>query len=240
MVAAFATVIIGLAIPRHGVFAGKTMAAGRIVQAQGTVTDVQPSFREETVEILIELVKMWEGEEPPSVRVEAVSRGAESTELAMPIFSASARQSVLAGARPFHLAWVGGRPPFSVELAGENAGPVRWNGVTERRVGGAIPMQEGFYEVRVTDAAGRSVRGMFKATAQSPAVDRRGIGELPPDLGNALLAARLADVDEGAWRLEAYERLTAAPDGEASRVTADRLARGLSVSELRNQGDPRR
>jgi hypothetical protein len=144
------------------------------------------------------------------------------------------RQPVVVGTRDFHIAWVGGKPPFAAELVGPSGAVVAsWPRTGEHSVAATANLGEGFYEFHVTDA---SVLGAFEATPEPPIVDRRGVDQLPSDLGAALLAARLADVDDGAWQLEAYERLTAPPSSDATRIVANRLAHGLSVSELPEQG----
>jgi hypothetical protein len=178
-----------------------------------------------------------EAEEKDSARVEALSRDSGSKSLTIPLLAASMRQSVVAGTRPFHIAWVGGKPPFTVELIGPSGATVAsWPQTAEHSVSATVSLEEGFYEVHVSDASGQPVFAAFEATSQPPVVDRRGVEQLPPDLGAALLAARLADIDDGAWQLEAYERLTAEPGSDAMRIIANRLAHGLSVSELRQQG----
>jgi hypothetical protein len=185
------------------------------------------------------IIAFWftEEEEKNSARVEALSRDSSSKSLTIPLLAASMRQSVIAGKRPFHIAWVGGKPPFAVELVGPSGATVAsWPQTAEHSVSATVSLEEGFYEVHVTDASGQPVFGAFEATSQPPAVDRRGVDQLPSDLGAALLAARLADIDDGAWQLEAYERLTAEPGSDATRIIANRLASGLSVSELRVQG----
>jgi hypothetical protein len=178
-----------------------------------------------------------ETEDRNSTRVEALSRDSGSKTLVIPLLATSMRQTIVAGKRPFHIAWVGGKPPFSAELIGPSGATVaRWPQTTEHSVAATVSLEEGFYELSVTDASGQPVFGAFEATPQPPMVDRRGVEQLPPDLGAALMAARLADIDDGAWQLEAYERLTAEPGGEAARIIAKRLAQGFSVSELRQQG----
>jgi hypothetical protein len=179
-----------------------------------------------------------EEEEEGSARVEALSRDTSSKSLTIPLLAASMRQSVVSGTRPFHIAWLGGKPPFAAELIGPSGAAVAsWQQLAERSVAATVSLEEGFYEVHITDASGQQVFGAFEVTSQRPTVDRRGVDQLPPELGAALLAARLADVDDGVWHLEAYERLTAAPSSDAMRIIANRLAHGLSVSELREQGD---
>ena len=178
-----------------------------------------------------------EEEEKDSARVEALSRDSSSKSLAIPLLASSVRQSVVAGTRPFHIAWVGGEPPFAVELIGPSGGIVAsWPQTAEHSVAATVRLEEGFYELHVTDASGQPVFGAFEATSRPPAVDRRGVDQLPSDLGAALLAARLADIDDGVWQLEAYERLSAEPGSDATRIIANRLTSGLSVSELRVQG----
>ena len=178
-----------------------------------------------------------EEEEEGSSRVEALSRDSSSKSLAIPLLAAPVRQSIVAGTRPFHIAWVGGKAPFAVQLIGPAGATVaRWPQTAEHSVVATVSLAQGFYELRITDATGQPVLGGFEATSQAPTVDRRGVDELPPDLGASLIAARLTDIDDGAWQLEAYERLTAEPNGDASRIIANRLAHGLSVSELCQQG----
>jgi hypothetical protein len=202
---------------------------------------ISPTWRCEERSILAWLAPILahykEDEEKDSTRVEALSRDSSSKSLAIPLLATSMRQSAVAGTRPFHIAWVGGKPPFAVELIGPSGATVAsWPQTAEHSVSATVSLEEGFYEVHVTDASGQPVFAAFQATSQPPVVDRRGIEQLPPDLGAALLAARLADIDDGAWQLEAYERLTAEPGGDATRIIAKRLAQGLSVSELRVQG----
>ncbi len=190
------------------------------------------------IEHIVSAISIYrEEEEEGSARVEALSRGSSSKSLSIPLLAASTRQSVVAGTRPFHIAWVGGKAPFAVELIGPSGAPVvTWPQTAEHSVAATVTLEEGFYELRVANASGQPVLGAFEATSQPPVVDRRGVEQLPADLGAALLAARLADIDDGAWRLEAYERLTAEPGGDAARIIAERLAHGLSLSELRVQG----
>ena len=194
------------------------------------------------VERIISAISVYRDEEEKgSARVEALSRDSSSKSLMIPILAASTRQSMIAGSRQFHITWVGGKPPFAVELVGPSGSTVaRWPQTAEHRVAATVSLEEGFYELRVTDASGEPALGAFEATSQRPTVDGRGLEQLPADLGAALLAARLADIDGGSWQLEAYERLTAEPNGDAARIIANRLAYGLSVSELREQGAPRR
>jgi hypothetical protein len=180
---------------------------------------------------------LGEDEEKDSARVEALSRDSSSKPLTIPLVAASMRQSVVAGTRPFHIAWVGGKPPFTVELIGPSGATVAsWPRTAEHSVAATVSLEEGFYELHVTDASGQPVFSAFEATTRAPIVDRSGVDQVPSDLGAALLAARLADMDDGAWQLEAYERLTAVPGSDATRIVANRLAHGLSVSELREQG----
>jgi hypothetical protein len=190
------------------------------------------------IERIISAISIYrEEEEEGSVRVEALSRGSSSQSLSIPLLAASTRQSVVAGRRLFHIAWVGGRPPFVVELIGPSGMPVAtWPQTGEHSVAATVNLEAGFYDLRIVDASKQPVLGAFEASSQLPTVDQSGVEQLPPDLGAALLAARLAGMDDGAWRLEAYERLTAEPSGDAARIIAKRLAEGLSVSELRQQG----
>jgi len=189
---------------------------------------------------ILRLVESWlytEEEEEGSARVEALSRDSSSKSLTIPLLATPMRQTVVSGTRPFRIAWVGGKPPFMVELIGPSGATVAsWRQTAGHEIAATVSLEEGFYELSVTDASGQPVRGAFEASSQPPVVDRRGVEQLPPDLGAALLAARLADIDNGAWQLEAYERLAAQPGSDAARIVANRLAHGLSVSELREQG----
>ena len=221
------------AAPTHGISPAWRCDERSIGGKESRVADYGGSAIARLFDSIIALYKEEEG----GTRVEALSRDTSSESLAIPLLAASTRQSVVAGTRPFHFAWVGGKPPFTVELIGPSGTPVaRWPQTAERSVSATVSLEEGFYELHVSDASGQPVFGAFEATPRPPVVDRRGIDQLPSDLGAALMAARLADIDDGAWQLEAYERLTAEPGSDATRIIANRLASGLSVSELRVQG----
>jgi hypothetical protein len=51
-------------------------------------------------------------------------------------------------------------------------------------------------------------------------------------------AAVLAGVDDGAWRLEAYERLSAEPGDRTAQVVAGQLTQGRSLADLRKAMPP--
>jgi hypothetical protein len=175
--------------------------------------------------VLSALTVYREEVEEGSARVEALSRDSNSKSLSIPLLGLSTRQSVVAGTREFHIAWVGGKPPFAAELVGPSGVVVAsWPRTGEHSVAATANLGEGPYEFHITDASGQSVFGAFEATPQPPIVDRSGVDQLPPDLGAALMAARLGDIDDGAWQLEAYERLTAEPSSDATRIVANRLA----------------
>ena len=61
--------------------------------------------------------------------------------------------------------------------------------------------------MRVIDAAGATVIGLFEAIASEPTVNEYGLAGLPLSIARPLAAARLSDTQGGAWRFEAYERL---------------------------------
>jgi len=179
-----------------------------------------------------------EGDEAAE-RVNAAGRGSDSGPLSMPLVATSIRQSVVGGSRQFHLAWIGGQPPFQLQITGMlGALNVAWQPIAARAVVAVVDLKEGPYEIRLTDAAGQSVLGGFDVVAQAPVVPEQSVDKLRADLRNAVLSAQLAAIDDGTWKLEAYQRLTALPYGPATKVTARRLAFGRSISELAREAAP--
>ena len=154
--------------------------------------------------------------------------------LELPLLSGSTPGRVVAGNRQFTLAWTGGSPPFHVTLAAMSGGAGQeWKAVGDRRVSAKLRLPEGQYEARVTDDHRLTVIGALEVSSAAPTEDDAGLAEFPPGVARLLAAARLSDMDTGAWRLEAYERLTElAGTSRAARLMAGRLAQGLQLSDL--------
>src|SRR5690349_16180359 len=88
-----------------------------------------------------------------ATRVNAAGRGTDSGPLSMPLAATSIRQSMVGGSRPFHLAWIGGQPPFEVQITGSvGTLNVAWQPIAERAVVAVVELKEGPYEIRLTDA----------------------------------------------------------------------------------------
>jgi hypothetical protein len=167
--------------------------------------------------------------------VEAKTRGVENAgQLDLPLLAGSTPARIVAGERRFSLAWVGGTPPFRVTLIGPSGASVLdLAAAEERRVSATLRLAEGDYEAQVTDRAGLKVIGAFEATATAPGVDTSDLATLPPGMARLLAAARLSELEDGAWRLEAFLRLAEATRNDrVARMMADRLSRGLPLSEL--------
>jgi hypothetical protein len=197
----------------------------------GTHRGVLLQVLDEISEGIKQALTEWSDSEVVEAKIQEAGA---SVALALPLLAQPVDHRVVAGTRRFSLAWVGGRPPFRVLLAGPGGTNVLdMQAGEERLVSSPMRLGEGAYEARVTDAAGQTVIGAFAATSIRPAVDEHGLAGLPPGIARPLAAARLSDAAQGAWRLEAYERLAeAGRDNRAARMMADRLAHGLPLSEL--------
>lgn len=118
---------------------------------------------------------------------------------------------VVEGERPLVVGWVGGAPPFAVEIAPRSGGAlVAQDGVSEQVSEPVmVDLAPGLWVVSVTDAAGKVVDGVFTVVSASEVPEAPpddGLGDMPEVLRESAEAAWLAEQDEGNWMYEAYLR----------------------------------
>lgn len=120
---------------------------------------------------------------------------------------------LIAGTRPLAIAWFGGRPPYRVcvyrvdtqssILALEEIGDLRLRS-------DSIALRPGAYVVEVRDADGSRVSGRFEVLPKGqapPDPAELSQSRLPDPVRTTMVAVWLASRGNGAWVLEAYQRV---------------------------------
>jgi len=149
--------------------------------------------------------------------------------LTIPLLVEPVSQSIVAGTRQFTLAWTGGISPFTAALGSQALSAVAGDA---QRASAVLRLDVGRYEATVTDAAHSSRSGKFDVVPQPPGIDETGLADEPDDVRFVMSALRLAKIDGGRWRLEAFLRLTdAAPGNRVARLLSERLAAGKSLDD---------
>ena len=160
----------------------------------------------ETWGLITAIGSLLAGEEDEEVPANLISKGEEGA-LMVPGANRTPN-NLVRGEAPVWAAWSGGAAPFSVTLEAGGKASVLTAG-SEREVRFEIPKNAGSrLTLTITDAGKRSVRVPFRLRDKLPAPPSDVVAQAAPDgLAPALLAAWLANQDDGAWRLEAARML---------------------------------
>jgi hypothetical protein len=117
------------------------------------------------------------------------------------------RSKVTAGKQSLALGWFGGCAPFGVALKKGDTQIGTVQGLKRRQQQFAdLDLTVGLYELRITDAQGHERAYAIDAVAATPPppADLEATDSATATIARALW---LADLDEGAWRLESYKTL---------------------------------
>ena len=158
--------------------------------------------------------------------VSTVARGDD--DIVVPLLGTA--PEIRAGNRLLELAWLGGTPPFTVQLVKDGAGAVRGvTGVTGQSASlGRFAVIPGEYGIRINDSRGVSRQVRFRVVSVADLPRPPAEYEAPELSGGArtiLNAAWLAGREGGRWAWEAYLRLGTLPDDAlAVRMRAELAA----------------
>ncbi len=147
--------------------------------------------------------------------VSLVTRSSSSPPLRIPMTSEtkSAAPRVSARNQSLFFPKEGGRPPYKAEIkspsmvvvssenVSTNGSIIRFN---------ALSLEEGIYEISITDASDEIAKGYFEASHDVPrnqTYARASNANTTDPLDTILKAYWLAAQEEGAWRLESYQLL---------------------------------
>jgi hypothetical protein len=113
-----------------------------------------------------------------------------------------------AGHKQFHLAWLGGRPPYAVHLRclGDETRALDLS-LPSPRLAADVALQPGNYTVEIS-AAGESVKGRFRVVPaeEVPQVPESVLGlDAGKELRNLFEVMWIASQEDGLWVLEAYQ-----------------------------------
>jgi len=135
------------------------------------------------------------------------------------------------GDRALTIAWLGGRPPFSLRVTRVPEGLVLTtleNLVDRQARTPRVSLREGRFQLLISDAEGSTLIGQFSVVPGLPALPLPlSSAETPAVIVDTLKAARLAQLEEGRWAFEAYQLATvASSESYPAALLRDRLAVG--------------
>jgi hypothetical protein len=171
---------------------------------------------------------------PAAVIAPVVVKPTGPPPLAIPLLAGPVTQRLVAEARRLNLGWIGGKPPFTVMLTSVSNPSLSWTFQIgdERVVSSVVNPDAGRYDINIRDASGASAAARIEFVSEVPTLDTRDLEPLPSGIAHVLAALRLANVEGGAWRLEAEARLVdEARDNYAAELMARRLLGGKPLPD---------
>lgn len=155
-----------------------------------------------------------------------------SPRLFSPVLGSSGSR-LSAGPREFFLAWVGGKPPYSVHIRDTQTGSVlaQSTHLQQPRVNlGMTNFSDGRYQVEISDSAGQRLERLIDIVPPSALPKLLGTPKDRPAsardkrLLETVYAAWLLDQNQRLWSLEAYQRVVgSAQDNYPAQLLKQKL-----------------